>query len=144
VECGLASLRRPWLHARDRAVVGSKSGSCLGHLQSRSVGESDAAVGDGDAFTSGCLDEAGRECIKAWVLFREYTHRRARSLSRRALCRGLTRIKPIMTNTEISLKSVLISDSSDSFDSFDIILYRFLNDLKLSNISDISECLCKD
>ena len=41
----------------------------------------------------------------------EYTHRRA-------LCRGLTRIKPIMTNTEISLKSVLISDSSDSFDSF--------------------------
>ena len=49
-----------------------------------------------------------------------------------------------MTNTEISLKSVLISDSSDSFDRFDIILYRFLNDLKLLNISDISECLYKD
>ena len=48
-----------------------------------------------------------------------------------------------MTNTEISLKSILISDSSDSFD---IILYYFLNDLKLLNISDIldiSECLYK-
>jgi hypothetical protein len=52
-----------------------------------------------------------------------------------------------MTNIEISLKSFLISDSSNSFDSFDTILYYFLNDLELLNIldiSDISECLCKD
>jgi hypothetical protein len=52
-----------------------------------------------------------------------------------------------MTNIEISLKSFLISDSSNSFDSFDTILYRFLNNLELLNISDISdilECLCKD
>jgi hypothetical protein len=52
-----------------------------------------------------------------------------------------------MTNIEISLKSFLISDSSDSFNSFNIILYRFLNDLELSNILDILdilECLCKD
>jgi hypothetical protein len=52
-----------------------------------------------------------------------------------------------MTNIEISLKSFLISDSSDSFNSFDIILYRFLNNLKLLNILDILdilECLYKD
>jgi len=52
-----------------------------------------------------------------------------------------------MTNIEISLKSFLISNSSDSFNSFDTILYCFLNDLELSNILDILdilECLYKD
>jgi hypothetical protein len=52
-----------------------------------------------------------------------------------------------MTNIKISLKSFLISDSSDSFNSFNTILYCFLNDLKLLNISDIldiSEYLYKD
>jgi hypothetical protein len=52
-----------------------------------------------------------------------------------------------MTNIEISLKSFLISDSSNSFNSFDIILYRFLNNLELLNISDILnilKCLYKD
>ena len=37
------------------------------------LGEGDAAVGDGDAFTSGCLNDGGRvrhECIEAWVHFR--------------------------------------------------------------------------
>jgi hypothetical protein len=49
-----------------------------------------------------------------------------------------------MTNIEISLKSFLISDSSNSFN---IILYYFLNDLELLNILDILdilECLYKD
>jgi hypothetical protein len=61
--------------------------------------------------------------------------------------KGLTRVKPIMTNIEISLKSFLISNSSNSFNSFNTILYRFLNDLELLNILDILdilECLYKD